>query len=76
MPDCCHIGASLSASQMFASRGILSFDELLHKSIYRFVERIENSTNSILGQIQGGVAEGQPRFDKGGVAIICLPFTR
>ena len=23
-----------------------------------------------LGQIQGGVAEGQPRFDKGGVAII------
>ena len=23
-----------------------------------------------LGKIQGGVAEGQPRFDKGGVAII------
>ena len=22
-----------------------------------------------LGQIQGGVEEGQPRFDKGGVAI-------
>ena len=24
----------------------------------------------------GGVAEGQPRFDKGGVAIIFLLFTR
>ena len=27
---------------------ILSFDELLRKSIYRFVERIDNSTNSII----------------------------
>ena len=25
-----------------------------------------------LGQIQGGVAEGHPRFNKGGVAIISL----
>ena len=24
----------------------------------------------------GGVAKGHPRFDKGGVAIICLPFPR
>ena len=30
--------------QMFVSRGILPFDELLRRSIYRFVERIENST--------------------------------
>ena len=37
-----------SASQMFISRGILPFDELLRKSIYRFVERIGNSTNSII----------------------------
>ena len=37
-----------SASQMFVPREILSFDELLRKSIYRFVERIENSTNSII----------------------------
>ena len=30
-----------------------------------------------LGQIQGGVAEGQPRLDKGGgVAIIFYFFTR
>ena len=41
------ISKPYSASQMFVSRGILSFDELLRKSIYRFVERIENSTNSI-----------------------------
>ena len=33
---------------MFVSRGILSFDELLRKSIYRFFEIIENSTNSII----------------------------
>ena len=42
------ISKPYSASQMFVSRGILSFDELLRKSIYRFVERIENSTNSII----------------------------
>ena len=30
---------------MFVSQRILSFDELLRKSIYRLVERIENSTN-------------------------------
>ena len=33
---------------MFISRGILSFDELLRKSLYRFVERIENRTNSLI----------------------------
>ena len=37
-----------SASQMFVSRGTLSFDELLRKSIYRFVKRFDNSTNSII----------------------------
>ena len=42
------ISKPYSASQMFVSRGILSFGELLRKSIYRFVERIENSTNSII----------------------------
>ena len=42
------ISKPYSASQMFVSRGILSFDELLRKSIYRFVERIDNSTNSII----------------------------
>ena len=31
----------ISKPYMFVSRGILSFDELLRKSIYRFVERIE-----------------------------------
>ena len=41
------ISKPYSASQMFVSRGILSFDELLHKSIYRFVERIENSTTQL-----------------------------
>ena len=35
------------------------------------------SRRAKLGQIQGGgVAEGHPRFDKGGVAIIFLLFTR
>ena len=42
------ISKPYSASQMFVSRGILLFDELLRKSIYRFVERIDNSTNSII----------------------------
>ena len=42
------ISKPYSASQMFVSRGILSFDDLLRKSISRFVERIENSTNSII----------------------------
>ena len=42
------ISKPYSASQMFVSRGILSFDELLRNSIYRFVQRIENSTNSII----------------------------
>ena len=31
---------------------------------------IPKARRAKLGQIQGGVAEGQPRFDKGGVAII------
>ena len=35
------ISKPYSASQMFVSREILSFDELLRKSINRFVERIE-----------------------------------
>ena len=35
------------------------------------------SRRAKLGQIQGGgVAEGHPRFAKGGVAIIFLFFTR
>ena len=29
-----------------------------------------------LGPNPGGVAEGHPRFDKGGVAIMFLPFPR
>ena len=29
-----------------------------------------------LGQIQGGVAEGQPRFDKGGGVAIFFTFMR
>ena len=35
------ISKPYSASQMFVSGGILSFDELLRNSIYRFAERIE-----------------------------------
>ena len=42
------ISKPYSASQMFVSRGILSYNELRRKSIYRCVERIENSTNSII----------------------------
>ena len=42
------ISKPYSASQMFVSPGILTIDEMLRKSIYRFVERIENSTNSII----------------------------
>ena len=37
-----------SASNMFVSRGIPSFAELLCKSIYRFTKRIEASSNSII----------------------------
>ena len=33
---------------MFVSRGIPSFAELLHKSVYRFKNRIELSSNSII----------------------------
>ncbi len=37
-----------SASDMFVSRGILTFGELLRKSIHGFIKRIENSTNTII----------------------------
>ena len=39
-----------SASNMFVSKGILSFAELLRKSIYRFTKRIKvtGSSNSII----------------------------
>ena len=42
------ISKPYSASNMFVSRGILSFAELLRKSIYRFTKRIEVSSNSII----------------------------
>ena len=37
-----------SASKMFVSRGIPTFAELLRTSIYRFVQRIEHSSNGII----------------------------
>ena len=37
------------ASNMFVSRGLPTFVELLQKSIYRFTKRIESSSNSIIG---------------------------
>ena len=37
-----------SVSQMFVSRGILTFDELLRKSVYNFAKTIERSTNAII----------------------------
>ena len=37
-----------SASNMFVSRGIPSFAELVRKSIYRFKNRIKLSSNSII----------------------------
>ena len=42
------ISKPYSASNMFVSRGIPSFAELLRKSIYRFTKRIEVSSNSII----------------------------
>ena len=42
------ISLPYSASQMFVSRGIPTFDELLHKSVYNFAKRIEHSTNAIM----------------------------
>ena len=42
------ISLPYSASQMFVSRGILTFDELLRKSVYNFAKRIERSTNAII----------------------------
>ena len=41
------ISKPYSATRMFVSRGIPSFAELLRKSIYRFKNRIELSSNSI-----------------------------
>ena len=42
------ISKPYSTSNMFVSRGISSFAELLRKSIYRFKNRIELSSNSII----------------------------
>ena len=42
------ISKQYSASNMFVSRAIPSFAELLRKSIYRFKNRIELSSNSII----------------------------
>ena len=42
------ISKPYSASSMFVSKGIPSFAELLRKSIYRFKNRIELSSNSII----------------------------
>ena len=42
------ISKPYSASNMFVSRGIPSFAELLRKYIYRFTKRIEVSSNSII----------------------------
>ena len=42
------ISLPYSASQMFVSRGILTFDELRRKSVYNFAQRIERSTNAII----------------------------
>ena len=42
------ISKPYSSSNMLVSRGIPSFDELLRKFIYRFKNRIELSSNSII----------------------------
>ena len=42
------ISLPYSASQMFVSQGILTFDELLCKPLYNFANRIERSTNAII----------------------------
>ena len=42
------ISKPYSASNMFVSRGIPSFAELLRKSVYRFENQIELSSNSII----------------------------
>ena len=62
------ISKPYSASNMFVSRGIPSFAELLRKSIYRLKNRIELSSNSIItaclssfkGVFKGGVLGVQP----------------
>ena len=43
------ISKPYSASNMFVSRRIPTFAELLRKSVYRFSKRIESSSNSIIG---------------------------
>ena len=43
------ISKPYSASNMFISRGIPTFAELLRKSIYRFTKRTESSFNPIIG---------------------------
>ena len=65
------ISKPYSASQMFVSRGILSFDELLRKSFYRFVERIENSTNSIIHACLSSLFSYTLPFENGG-AHYCI----
>ena len=42
------ISLRYSASQMFVSQGILTFDELLRKSVYNFAKRIERCTYAII----------------------------
>ena len=42
------ISLPYSASQLLVSREILTFDELLRKSVYNFAKRIERSTNAII----------------------------
>ena len=42
------ISKSYNATNMFVSRGIPSFAELLRKSIYRFKKRIELNPNTII----------------------------
>ena len=42
------ISKPYSVSNMFVSGGISSFAELFRKSIYRFTNRIELSSNSII----------------------------
>ena len=40
-----------SASEMFVNLNILSFDEILRKTVYSFIERIKGSENKIIYQI-------------------------
>ena len=60
------ISKPYSASNMFVSRGIPSFAELLRKSIYRFKNRIELSSNSIITACLSPLIY-HPLFVNGGV---------